>query len=97
MTRQAWPSVLSISSEGAGPRSAGGITVAAPALWLTEPSDQGIEELAQGGRPFGVLRPARRMAEIAVDLEVARIDPSSREVAHDRGGDRRRKKPIGSA
>ena len=37
--------------------------------------DQRRQELAQHRRPFGVLGAARGMAEIAVELEIARLDP----------------------
>jgi hypothetical protein len=39
-----------------------------------QPGDQWSQELAQNRRPFGVLGAARRMAEVAVELEIARLD-----------------------
>jgi len=37
------------------------------------------------------------MAESAVDLEVAGVDPGGREFAHHCRGDRERKEPVGAA
>lgn len=42
-----------------------------------EVGDGGGEEFAQDRRPFGVLGAARRMAEIAVEFEIAGVTPAA--------------------
>src|SRR5262249_29462438 len=86
-------------AEGRTPRgwSPPRVSPAAGRLWLIEPCDEGIEELAQRRRPFGVLRPARRVAEFAVDLEIARLYACGGKIPHHLRGDRRREEAIGAA
>src|SRR5215204_5490877 len=56
-----------------------------------------FEEFAENRRPLGVLGAARRMAEIAVDLEIARLYPGRlRRVDHG-GRDLRREQRVAAA
>src|SRR5215472_4127818 len=71
--------------------------VNAPAAPLTARRHQRRQEFAQHGRPFGVLRPARRVAEIAVYFEITRVDTRSSERIHHPGSNRRWKEPVGPA
>src|ERR1700751_5022120 len=52
-----------------------------------QPGDERRQELAQYRRPFGVLGAARGMAEIAVELEIARLDPGRGQGLDDIGRD----------
>src|SRR5438270_649799 len=55
------------------------------------------QELAQDRRPFGVFRAARRMAEIAVELEIARRDPGGVQRLDDRRCDLWREQRVAAA
>ena len=57
------------------PRSPGGRRRRQTPSGSVQPRDERREELAQRRRPFGVLGAAGGMAEIAVELEIARLDP----------------------
>src|SRR5208337_1911079 len=64
---------------------------------LVQPGDQRRQELAQHRRPFGVLGAAGRMAEIAVELEIARLDPGRGQRLDDIGRDLWWKQRVGAA
>src|SRR5947209_6098714 len=64
---------------------------------LVQPGDQLRQELAQYRRPFGVFGAAGRMAEIAVELEIARLGPGRGQRLDDTGRDLWREQRVGAA
>jgi len=64
---------------------------------LVQPRDQRRQEPTQHRRPFGVLGTAGGVAEIAVELEIARLDAGSAQRLDDIARDLWWKKRIGAA
>src|SRR6516165_7911621 len=64
---------------------------------LVQPGDQRRQELAQHRRPFSMLGAAGGVAEIAVELEIARLDPGRGQGLDDIGRDLWWKKRVGAA
>src|SRR6516162_10380359 len=58
-----------------GARCGLGTRLNSPLSALVQPGHQRRQKLAQRRRPFGVLGATGGMAEIAVELEIARLDP----------------------
>ena len=87
--------------EGCGAAKAATEGVLALPRWRrsasVQPGDQRRQELAQHRRPFGVLGAAGGMAEIAVELEITRLDTGRGQGLDDIGRDLWWKQRVGAA